>query len=535
MDDEPGHHFPQAELPPRADERGYMEHWLPIKSLDDESLVATIERHSVVSDLVTTDQDIEQVRCLIERLGDPVRPESRRLLQKSVAESERVAVGHVHVRSDIRSSIETFKTLPEYRTAYPDTVKAALGNLFVQYNAAFTSLVEANREWETDYQYVLTGPNGMPQNFLVQIDMMGLPETFLTAAAAMPEPEVRELLRGQVFEIENSLAYYQLLERTFAGDGKDSQFKRAFRLSLDQLRTRFGKPIALLAVTDEKHQSLRALECGVQGDTLLTDSEVRELTGFDRLFGPAEFTRYIEQNGGDCEYLLYARTSDPLEKLKHPSAVVDSPLLVNPRLRRIIKANAVTLNIDAPDADPERRINDTKEYLPKLGMALRIDAESSLMTPELIQHLKGGNSVIDTFAGQHRFTPAAAAFLSSCGVDPASIVSGHARLRAKPLKGTFGCYGHFRGSLGNADFRSELRSNLTKRGAYVVQPELLAPRVHNLTNDTEYVFIDRIFFSCTNGAPVFMGGFRNMLPSDSEEAKRGRIHGNKNAVFAEIA
>lgn len=534
MDEEPGHHIPQVELPPRSDERGYLEHWLPMEQLNDDVLIAPTAHQHQVSAQQQSICEIERIRAVIEQFGVSVRAESRQLLQESVATVPRVALGTVLERTDIRSSLESFKVFPEYSTTYPETVKLALGNLFVQYNAAFGRLIEANREWETDYQFLLTGPNGMPQNFFVQIDMVGLPETFLRAASHMPESEVRELLRSQIFEIENSLAYYQLLERAFERNGQASHFQSAFRQSLDQLRTRFGKPIALLAVTDEKHQSLRALECGAQGDTPLADSEVRELTGFDRLFGPAEFARYVEQNSGNCEYLLYARTSDPLEKLKNPTVTISNPLLFNPDLRRVIKAYAITLNIDAPHADTESRINDTKEYLSSLGMALRIDTLSELISPELIQHF-AKKQPLEAFQGKHRFSPVVAAFLESRGVDTSLVVSGKARLRAKPLKGTFGCYGHCRGSLGEGDFRKKLVSNINIYGSLVVQPELSTPLIHNLSDAVEYTFIDRVFFACTNGTPVFMGGVRNMLPTSSEEARRGRIHGNKNAVFAEIA
>ena len=49
-----------------------------------------------------------------------------------------------------------------------------------------------------------------------------------------------------------------------------------------------------------------------------------------------------------------------------------------------------------------------------------------------------------------------------------------------------------------------------------------------------YTFIDRIFFGKMDGCPEFLGGVRNLVPMDTEEVRRGRIHGNSSAVYAEI-
>lgn len=418
------------------------------------------------------------------------------------------SLGHIVESHDIKSSLGPFHILPEYRTIYPNVVIRALGDLYDEYNRAFKPLVDANREWATDYQYCI--PDGLPINWVVQIDMVGLPEGFLQTAMHMSMTDVREILRRRIFEIENSVAVYQLLEKFFSRDGRDSFFKMQFRSALAHLREQFGKPIALLAVTDQKYQALRESEFGKNDVEFLSDAEVEELSGFDRLFGPDEFQRHVEENGGRCQYLLYARTSDPVAKLKKPDLAVEHPLLSDPQMRRIIKAHAITFNVDSHDwpIGDVRRINDTKAYMPIMGMAFRITDSADLSSADFLAYLET--------------------------LDQQEIAAEKVHLRAKPLKGTYGCYGHVRGYLTEGKFRRELRHEMRKRGDYVVQPEMPTPRLINSTDGMEYTFIDRNFFGIVDGTPQFLGGFRNLMPLDSFEAHEARIHGNGSAVYAEI-
>jgi hypothetical protein len=266
-------------------------------------------------------------------------------------------LGAVEVRNDIRSSLAPFHALPEYRVRYPDVVVDALCQLYMEYNQAFAPLVEANREWEADYRHCIVGD--LPKNLWVQIDMVGLPQHFLDQAPSLDVGRVREMLRGAIFEIENSLAMYQLLERICGR----SEFCHRFRSSLDAVRRRHNMPIALLAVTQEKYGLMMGSEFGRDADESISDDEVFELTGFDRFFGPDEFRAHVAENAGGCRYLLYVRSSDPVLKLKKPDVVVEHPLLSDPQMRSIIKSHALTFSVDDPLMDCSCRINDTKAYL----------------------------------------------------------------------------------------------------------------------------------------------------------------------------
>lgn len=400
-------------------------------------------------------------------------------------------LGNVVTRTDIKSSLGPFKFLPDYKIRYPETVIKALGELYHEYNTAFSPLVEANREWPEDYRYSrLTG--NIPINFAVQIDMVGLTQEFLDAAPRMNADDIREVLRHQIFEIENSLAMYTLLEGGFSRPDWVSFFKGRWRKTLAKLHKRLGKPIALLAVTYEKYAAMRETEFGRREGETLSDAEVQELSGFDCLMGPAGFREHLMNNGGKCAYMLYARTSDPVTKLKDPKIQIEHPLLADPEMRRIIKAHALTLNVDDPAWSPWdlRRINDTKAYMPTLGMA------SVILNEQQVRQ--------------------------------------DVHLRAKPMHGHYGCYGHVTGTIMEAKFRQELRRNIQLRGPYLTQPEMKISTITNASDGASFAFIDRIFLASMGGKPELLGGFRDMMPLDSTEAKAGRIHGNGSAVWAEI-
>lgn len=437
--------------------------------------------------------------------------EAKLLLDQYVEVPTIARLGTVMERYDIKSTLGPFQIYPEYKTQYSSVVIQALENLYAEYNQAFRPLIAANREYETDYQYCLAS-DGTPINNFVQIDMVGLPAGFLAEAAIMNEEDVREALRGRIFEIENSIAMYSLLENFFSDGASDTLFKRQFLAGLDDIRQRFGRPIALLAVTDPKYQAMRETEFGKKTGESLTDEEVKEYSGFDKFFSPEQFKKYIEENNGQCDYLLYVRSSDPVAKMKRPELLVDEPLLADEALRRLIKANSLTFNIDNPNLPigDSRRINDTKEYLGAMGMAFPVFYCEDLTSQEFYSYLR------------------------SQGVDFSRAKSGGVLLRAKPMKGTYGGYGHFRGASTDARFRRELRDALLKRASYVIQPELQNSVITNQDDGRSYMYIDRVFFSTDGQNYRFMGGERTLMPIGSNEAENNRVHGNKSSVYAEI-
>ncbi len=287
---------------------------------------------------------------------------------------------------DIKSSLGHFCTLPNFVTRYPEVVIKALEKIYLEYNGAFSPLVERNREWENDYRYCIYG--GKFENVAVQIDMVGLTDAMLETLSRLSMEEVISLLKNSIFEIENSLAMYQLLEKQFRRDVEKSFFSLRFRTVLNHLRQTHRMPIALLAVTRSKYEGMLTSEFGKKPDEEITDAEVFELSGFDAFFSPERFARYIRENGNRCEYLLYARTSDPINKLKDSTRKNEYSLLEDATLREIIKRHAITCNIDAPDMDYRKKINDTKEYLHPMNMAYEIKGMKDIMSEHFLNVLE---------------------------------------------------------------------------------------------------------------------------------------------------
>lgn len=419
-------------------------------------------------------------------------------------------IGPVLLRTDIKSSQGPYPYAPEYITTYPTPIIDAFANLVAEYNQTYNSLIDANREWDSDYKYTV-GPDGKPINRWVQIDMVGLSPDILKNADNLTTKAATGLLRGRIFEIENNLASYQESLYIFQRNGQPSLFEREFRSSLDAVRASSGKPIALLATTKQKYGAMKQEEFGKDNDKMITDTEVMSLSGFDRFFSPDEFEEYVKENNGDCGYLLYVRSSDPIGKLRNPNMIVDNPLLSNDNLRRIIKANALTFNVDNPewpDNNP-KAITDTKMYLPPMGMAFPIDDVADLDSPEFVD------------------------FLKLQGIDPNYIESNRVCIRAKPLLRSYGCYGQERGALKNATFRRNLRKNLSQRGQYIIQPEMEIPTIRT-NSGSEYGYMDRIYMYTDGNNYRFMGGCRYLMPVESDEFKSGRIHGNKKTILSEL-
>ncbi len=441
-------------------------------------------------------------------------------------------VGSVMERNNVSSSLGPFYVLPDYKIQYPETVIQALGELYLEYNRVFTPLVEANREWQTDYQYAMR--SGSPVNFAVQIDMIGLPDYFLEAAVKMSEEAVHQFLRTRIFEIENSIAMYQLLENLFSNGSGCSGFKNGWRVTLDELAKKHGMPIALLAVTKEKYDAMKSSEFGKGLDEPIIDEEVRRMSGFDRLFGPEEFCEYLSKNKGECGYLLFVRSSDPVHKLRRPEIKVEHPLLGNPEWRKIIKAHSLTFNIDNPcwSTGDSRIINDTKEYMPPMGMAFPFTNERNIYSHAFAEHLLEKGYSFTDFPVCARLVPKFSKYIESFGISSDEVASGTHALRFKPMKNAYGCYGHIIGALTNRRIRQELRQNVRTRGPYLIQPELTLPTI--FINGREYTYIDRNFFSFTGRAPRFIGGFRSLMPLDSNEAQNNRNHGSKYTIWAEI-
>lgn len=399
----------------------------------------------------------------------------------------------------IASDIERFFTL-EGQVRYPLSVQSALIELYKEYNSAFLELVHANIEFPSDYQYALTGPEGTPINFAVQIDMVGLPENFLGTLHDRSPSDIQEFLRHRIFEIENSIAMTPLLSQIGEAANGSSFFRNNWNNLISSVKARHGKRIAQLAVTDEKFKLMSEAELGSQ---YFDNERVLAETGFDTFMGPRHL---LEELSNSDDYLYFVRASSPVDTLKNPTNTVTT-ILSNSDIRQHIKAHSLTFNIDNPDTNGPI-INDTKGYQVPMGMAYYIEHPSDLQDP------------------------AFAEFLASRGID----INSNPKLRGKPAAGVYGCYGHVRGNaLSVKKWGRPLEREMQTRGAYVIQPELPQSTFINTASGQEYAYIHRIFLGTHDGVNYrFLGGFQNCIPADNMEARKGRIHGNNEAAWREI-
>lgn len=472
-----------------------------------------------------------------ERWSDQPVPNIDTILAQLREKDELVAtpttrkLGDIVLRHDIQSTDAPFHEATEYLVEYPPVVLSALAELYAEYNDAFASLIEANREWPTDYQYATS--NGAGLNRWVQIDMVGLDPKFLASTASMSVAEVREVLRRRIFEIENSIAHYGFLSEIHGSPDQPTPWGQQFKSSLNELREQTGKKVALLAVTEEKYESMQRVEFGHSKEEPATDAEVRARSGFDKFFGPEEYQAYVsdcEARGIEPEYLLFVRSSPGRAALAR-GQYNESSILDDDHLRQIIKKYAITLNIDNPAwplGDP-RRINDTKRWMEALGMGVVFTQQSDLYEVGKTRSHE---------APPVTFTPKLAEFLRQAGVAQEQIEQNTAVIRTKPVQGT-GAYGNQTTNPRRRDDRQDLKSLMKRFGPYVVQPHMETPVVTDETTGRSYQEIHRVFFRATpqpDGTVKyeFMAGFASLMPMDSEEARAGRNHGNSETVWGRV-
>lgn len=397
---------------------------------------------------------------------------------------------------DLHSAMGPFLFAPEYETAIPPSVIAAVGHLVEMNTDAFAHLVPRNTEGDSlAYQHCAVPSRGVVEPFF-QVDMVATSSDFLTQAAGEDSSQIAAQLKNRIFEFEPSIAMYELIHAFGANGDLGAHFRR----DLDVLRLRHGKRIALLAPTAEKFSAVLASEFGLSEHHGLSQEElsdlVKEVSGFDTVLGPDDFIDHLNANDGECEFLLFVRPSDPVAKLKDPTALVNSPLLGDEKLRRIIRRNAITLNIDNPDwgiADP-RKIKDSKAALPLLGMGLSLRNRDQVHKLDL-----------------------------SVGLQ-----------RAKPRGGVFGAYGQKPIDAQNESHRLWLAEQIELRGPYLIQPEMAPLLIIDSSSSRQFLAMDRLFFSMVSGTASFMGGIRILNPVESSNAKHGRLHGSSDMISAPI-
>ncbi len=429
-----------------------------------------------------------------------------------------------------------------YKVRYPSLVIKALEELYAEYNSSFDDLIQKNTEWDEDYQYSYDN-NQNPVNYFCQIDMTWIPQEFLDQVEKWfyTKEQVKAILRNRIFEFENSLAMSGLLSNMFAKEGESFFWEKLWEV-LEGIRKKFGKPIAILTVTDEKYNALKKEEFWQEEDEELDSDRVRKLTWFDTLLSPDEFKKILEKNGGEAPYIVYVRSSIPNTNLRRPGSEDYNQLLEDDMVRKAVRKNSISLNVDKPSMEEEEKINDTKEYQLEMWMSYPISDLADFFSEDFADYLKNGKppkksnvSKYDAWEGD-RLSKNFKKFLEEKWISPSAVENGEIEIRAKPLKESYWCYGHIKWTLDNKKFRQELSKEISRRGSYVIQLEMPQPTITNEYDDQQFMFIDRVFFGYNQSKweEVFMGWFRSLMPVDSVEAKKWRNHWNENTHWVEI-
>lgn len=461
--------------------------------------------------------------------------------------SETVDVGRVETVKtipaiDSEGNKMEFYRFPNY-VEYPPEMIEAVNLVLHKYNREFQRVLQLRQPDSYPMAYI----NGEFKNLLVQVDLRGFPLEFLEEASNIPPKKLAVIILKQMFEAENSLAMYNMMRGLFASNAEDrfspheSFLGVNFDSALEMYRRYYNKPhIILSAVTREKEEAMLRSEFGIANLNAykeLDHAHVRSLSGFDNFVGPENLQRILK-SPSSSDIILYMRTSYPTSWLRNPAenTPFNIPILENDDLRQKIRKIAVTPNVDDPKivnwfirslysgesvmvrdrdyrfalvsvtSDGEDKIyipivNDTKEYLLGMRTPLVVNAEEA-----------------ESF------------------VRESSIPA-----RFKPLFLHYGGYGHIRKPAGELPRKKrrrimqDLKNNLRKRGPYIVQPEI-EPYTFTDQSGNEWQAIHRLFLAYDpfEGRYKFVGGFFNALPVISHEARQGRIHGNRNAVWGQI-
>lgn len=443
---------------------------------------------------------------------------------------------------DIPSDKAPFHVLPEKLPLSP-RITGALSDIYREFQDAF-DLPDGHRENDTDYRYCLG--SGSPM-MAVQIDMAGLTAEEMAEIETKSPDEAREFIRGKIFEIEGSIAGYGILGGLFS-----DAWGKEWQAALDRVREAYQKPILLLAPTEQKYRGMLGFEFGLSEEEIAsgvrpTREQIKETTGFDDFYGPDEYREYLDnaprdENDLPVDHpLLYVRASDPVEKLKNPNVAVEHPLFSDKWTRRVTRAFTLTPNIDDPDSPKSQHINDTKSYMPALGLGVEVSPDKQGFDSWKAGAGDGAGSLKMVGENEDNQTiEEIRTFLESRGIDPESD---DYKLRFKPTVDAYGGYGHFsipfeNGHPVNGKKLKKLLKNIDERGSYIMQPELNTRERHDPATGMTHREIFRIFLSTDprDGEIRPMGAFVNSIPVTSQEIKGSveRVHGNGGAVFREI-
>jgi len=428
---------------------------------------------------------------------------------------------------------------------YPPVLVEALEEVLNGYNSAFNRVLERRQPDSQNYHFGrFDGQNFV--NVMVQVDMRGLPLWFLQEAPNYPKELLAEVIKSFIFEAENSLAMYGFMRGFGSPENSDdpsqpysqrSFFGINFDTYLKKLQEYFQRGIVLGTATDDKFFAMLTSEFGLRPEeiSLLTRERIKALSGFNGFLNPQQVEAFYKRNR---DVVLYMRTSYPASWLANPrkNTPYSIPLLEDDQKRQWIRERAITPNVDDP-----RVVNFLISGLQSAQFRLEKDSEGNIFMVPNFEGYGGISPQIINDTKEYFVFMGLPLITNPDDPKIKKLYEGGFQFRLKPLWLHYGCYGHLRTlDIGSRfkkinDFVGELRRNIKMRGPYLLQPEIPAYKVSDPDNG-DFEVIHRLFFGFDpkDKRYKFIGGLYNALPSQSEEAKKGRLHGNDQAVWGQI-
>lgn len=469
--------------------------------------------------------------------------------EQSIATHQIVAIGQATQIAPMYAGETPPLALREYKIHYPSSLIEGYKIACEQYDQQFMKLVGRYKIWETDYQYA-------PFTLAFQVDGPAYSDDFLERTQYMSPTVIAEFITKRVFEFEANIAAYGLNGRLWP-DGTTNQ---TWQATLENVRHRTGKKVAILAGSEQKLNEMMLYEMGVKRGQCISPEAVRSLTGFDAFLGPNDLVSVYQQyQGSDCPYVFFGRTSRPKSWLRNPSSNVDEGFLAYPEILRYVRAHAITHNFDGPKLSLNHPsiLMDSKEALVMVGAAYLVTQPSDIYSQEFLKYLSDNGidmsdiaegilnrgeknklgEIFLKFPATNLLSESLNNHLQTRGIDPDLIASGEKKVRAKPLKQHYGIYGHEVGPVNRARFLNELVEQIRVRGYYIIQPEFSNLHIVDSNNPQEsYVAIDRVFFiRGADGQLYPMESCRSLMPAQSYEGKKNNVHEGSYTRCARIA
>ena len=358
-------------------------------------------------------------------------------------------------------------------------------------------------------------------------------QTFLNEIRDFSADDIANILAPFIFEYESSIARYPLL---FWINNND--FKKWFIKNLDEIREKTWKKIILLATTKSKLESIQEEEFWIKKWENIDSKYIKENSWFDNLWWPKELEHYYNniEKWEESNYIFFTRASIDTEWLKNQNKKEKSEILENDDLRKFLKENTITINIDNPNDKNTIPVNDTKEYMEDLWLWYFFTNINEIFSEELIEYLKTKEWRAKGFSWfkWYFYKENLKNFLISSWVNEDELKTWKVIFRFKPVYESYWAYSQLASNLNTSKERKKLE-NISDWKKFLLQLERPTKKIINENTWKEYLAIHRLFpYSDKEGEIYFNKSIINLMPINEKQKNTPTVHWGKTAEWWEI-